>query len=67
MSRLNLLLIPNFWLPHAHESGPVRTGSAEPQVANPNTEPAAAQENADAWSTSIEDYIHADEPVAEKT
>ncbi len=32
MARLNLVLIPNFWLPRTHEGGPARTGSAELQL-----------------------------------
>lgn len=32
MARLNLVLIPNFWLPRTHEVGPARTGSAERQL-----------------------------------
>ena len=32
MSRLNLLLIPNFWLPRRQEGGPARTGCSKPQL-----------------------------------
>jgi hypothetical protein len=32
MARLNLVLIPNFWLPRAQEGGPARTESAELQL-----------------------------------
>lgn len=35
MARLNLVLIPNFWLPHAREGGTGRAASAETQLPRP--------------------------------
>ena len=65
MSRLNLLLIPNFWLTRRHESGPARTGSPETQGARPRTEPAMENERVDGRSESEVEYVRAVEPAAD--
>lgn len=65
MSRLNLLLIPNFWLPRRQESGAPQSGSPETRGAGPRTKPATENESADGCSESDAEYIHATEPVAD--
>jgi hypothetical protein len=65
MARLNLVLIPNFWLPRKHECGPAGTGSVQMQLSGPKTESATAQERADEWSESVVEYTCAVEPAAQ--